>query len=144
MKVHHVPASTVLGEGAVETHIYPQRKGRSVFPTTEPAPTITGKGMNLIGLHVNRQFDPDSRCDFPLGEPSPTVTTKDPRGLLSAGRHRMLTVQETAALMTFPPDYRWPEAIRAARRMVGNAVPPFLARQIAETVKIHLDFKNGR
>lgn len=70
-------------------------------------------------------------------EPSPTVTSNSPPGVTPAGR-RMLTIAETAALMSFPSGYRWPSGMKVARRMIGNAVPPLLARQMAEVIKMHL------
>jgi DNA (cytosine-5)-methyltransferase 1 len=65
--------------------------------------------------------------------PSPTITTKCYS--VSNGRYghwderqtRAITPREAAALQTFPADYRFPDRVRTASRMIGNAVPPRLA-----------------
>jgi len=52
---------------------------------------------------------------------------------LATGRRR-LTVEECARLQDFPADHPW-QGIKTARyRQVGNAVPPTLARVVAEVV----------
>lgn len=60
---------------------------------------------------------------------------------LHPSEHRPITVREAARCMSFPDDFVFPEsqAMTAVARQIGNAVPPLLARRIAEVVVRHLD-----
>jgi site-specific DNA-cytosine methylase len=72
----------------------------------------------------------------PLTQPGFTVMAS--RGLSwvtptsdgEAVAHTPFTVAEYAMLQTFPSDYKWPKQHVVARRLVGNAVPPLVARRI--------------
>jgi DNA (cytosine-5)-methyltransferase 1 len=54
--------------------------------------------------------------------------------------HRPITVREAARCMTFPDDFVFPEdqPMTAIAQQIGNAVPPLLARRIAERLAEHL------
>jgi DNA (cytosine-5)-methyltransferase 1 len=69
-------------------------------------------------------------------------------GLLLAGgrprkrapkRLRRITVQEAAALQTFPPEWEFAGPQVAQYRQIGNAVPPRLAYHVALSVRAALD-----
>lgn len=55
---------------------------------------------------------------------------------LHPSANRPITVREAARLMSFPDDFVLPEdqAMSSIARQVGNAVPPLLARRIAEAL----------
>lgn len=82
------------------------------------------------------RMDPD--------RPSPTITTRCHS--VSNGRYghfdenqvRAITPREAAALQSFPRDYRFPDRVRTAARMIGNAVPPRLACFFAKVAVDHL------
>jgi DNA (cytosine-5)-methyltransferase 1 len=55
---------------------------------------------------------------------------------LHPSAHRPITVREAARLMSFSDDFVLPEeqAMSSVARQIGNAVPPLLARHIAESL----------
>ena len=59
---------------------------------------------------------------------------------LHPSAHRPITVREAARLMSFPDDFLLPEdqAMSSIARQIGNAVPPLLARRIAESLAFAL------
>src|SRR5262249_43169003 len=69
------------------------------------------------------------------------------RRLVSAGRPlrrapahiRRITVEEAAALQTFPANMEWHGTRLARFRQIGNAVPPRLARDVALAVAATVD-----
>ncbi len=70
-----------------------------------------------------------------LGKPLGTVTTRDRFGLVSNNRLRMLTVDEYRRAMSFPDTYRLPPQKRLATHLLGNAAPPWMARDVINAVK---------
>jgi DNA (cytosine-5)-methyltransferase 1 len=50
-------------------------------------------------------------------------------------RLRRLTVEEAAAIQTFPPGWAFAGTQSAQFRQIGNAVPPSLARHVADAVR---------
>lgn len=84
-------------------------------------------------------------------KPSPTITTQCYG--FGSGRFghpeqdRAISLREAALLQTFPKDYRFVEAeapiyLTTIGRMIGNAVPVELGRQVARSILKHLDHVN--
>lgn len=91
-----------------------------------PAPTVTTTEVKgTRGKHMCKQLANGTR--------SGGVDRASDALWLSTGRRR-LTVQECARLQDFPPDHPWQGTKTAQYRQVGNAVPPTLARVVAERV----------
>jgi DNA (cytosine-5)-methyltransferase 1 len=59
---------------------------------------------------------------------------------LHPSAHRPITLREAARCMSFPDDFIFPEnqAMTSVARQIGNAVPPLLARHIAEALSATL------
>lgn len=58
-------------------------------------------------------------------------------------RMRRITVEEAAALQSFPLDWKWRGPRGAMYRQVGNAVPPLLAERVAIAIRQALDATQG-
>ena len=71
---------------------------------------------------------------------SPTVDTKfgNPRFFLHPTENRGFTVREAARIQGFPDWFSFPDNLMDSFRMIGNAVPPPMGKQIADCVKILL------
>ncbi|NMM28829.1 MAG: DNA cytosine methyltransferase [Glaciimonas sp.] len=73
-------------------------------------------------------------------EPAPTVDTRfgQPRYFLHPDENRGFTIREAARIQGFPDDFCFEGSGNAAYRLIGNAVPPPMAKSIAEIVRTHL------
>lgn len=61
--------------------------------------------------------------------------TGDMRKVFHYSQNRALTVRELAAIQTYPDDFVFLGSKSTQQQMVGNSVPPILAKAIAEAVK---------
>ena len=70
-----------------------------------------------------------------LSRPIGTITTRARWAVVDGDRMRMLTVAETARSMGFPPGYQLPTQVHHANELLGNAVPPPMARAVIEAAR---------
>ena len=109
----------------------------------EPAPTIVigndaaTMGWEKIATHANTRPNEGEDRARPDGlereaeAPAPTLHsrasgwTKEP-----ADTAVRVSIEEAAVLQGFPPDYPWQGSRTKQFQMIGNAVPPPLARAI--------------
>ena len=64
--------------------------------------------------------------------------TGDMRKVFHYSQNRALTVRELAAIQTYPDSFEFLGSKILQQQMVGNSVPPFLAKAIADAVKTML------
>lgn len=92
------------------------------------------KDKNWMSL-IYRRLHPD--------EPSPTIVALGGGG--TWGYHyeepRMLTNRERARIQSFPDNFIFEGTVTQVRMQIGNAVPPFGAKPIAEAILKHLSEK---
>lgn len=98
--------------------------------------SLTAKGyVRRVGDHLDlaHSFNGKFRR-LSWDSPSHTVDTRfgAPRYFLHPEEHRGFTVREAARIQGFPDDYVFVGSEKAQFRMIGNAVPPPLARLAAE------------
>lgn len=99
----------------------------------QAAPTIgTGGTAYLIRPSPTVSAVGEVKGSGPGGNPEKLQRASDAL-YLGTGRRR-LTVDECARLQDFPADHPWQGTKTARYRQVGNAVPPTLARVVAEAV----------
>lgn len=63
-----------------------------------------------------------------------TLSSTGPYTIKRGDVYHELSVLEAARLQTFPPDFQFHGPVTTVRKQIGNAVPPTLARKIAQSL----------
>lgn len=130
-KLAHVPAasfvdfdagswSPIKKPGRSAATVARIEDGRRKFGPRFVAPYYSN-GSGLTGRSLDR----------PIG----TITTVDRWAVIDGDRMRMLSVPESRDAMAFRRDYRLPARHKDAVKMLGNAVPPPMARGAIEALR---------
>lgn len=125
----------------------PQHGGGTVKPVMNPLSTVATTGsIGVVEPFIVEYYGQGGAV--PLNIPLHTVTTKDRFGIVE-GRtlmlpddrcfrlditYRMLTARELAAATSFPENYVFCGGDTAAKKQIGNAVPPVLAEALYRAV----------
>ncbi|MDW2094053.1 DNA cytosine methyltransferase [Vibrio sp. 1865] len=73
-----------------------------------------------------------------INKPLGTVTTNNKHSLVMGDKIRPLSIREQALAQTFPEHYQFPESKTQTKLMIGNAVPPVMAREVTRNVMLSL------
>ena len=102
-----------------------------------PAPTLPASmGGNKTPIIDQQQLE-DGSDPWIVGYHEHLIKGRSPRKTVPR-RMRRITVQEAAAIQTFPHGMRWQGSQSAQYRQIGNAVPPRLAYAVASSIAAQL------
>jgi DNA (cytosine-5)-methyltransferase 1 len=125
----HVSASTVIDFGAGRWAAI-DRAGRAGATLARIAAGRRQHGERFLTAYYGNEKGGRS-IDRPIG----TITTRDRWAVIDGDRMRMLSADENRKAMGFPDGYKLPEQHRAAVHMLGNAVPPPMARDVIAALR---------
>jgi DNA (cytosine-5)-methyltransferase 1 len=91
----------------------------------------------------NRGYTPSKGRYFharSIDLPAYTVLASERRGskvIIIGDRCWQVSVEHNRRLQTFPDSWQFPDDHDTAQRLIGNAVPPLLARRIGQVINLH-------
>ena len=120
----------------VAASVIAEHLGRTVAPDLKRLMATNYVRRKSDGYDLTHTFNGKyRRLDW--DQPSPTVDTRftNARYFLHPDEDRAFTVREAARIQGFPDTFRFSGSERAQSAMVGNAVPPPMARILADFIR---------
>lgn len=128
----HVAAASIIDFGA-GTWSSIARPGRSLATLARIAAGRAVHGERFLTPYYGSGSGLGGRS---LHRPIGTITTLARWAVIDGDRMRMLSVDESRRAMGFPSNYRLPSNKRSATHMLGNAVPPPMARDVIAALQV--------
>ena len=126
-----VAARTILGPDRIWSAVDKPGRSARILAQIERGREVHGSDF-LVAYYGSERHG--RSLDKPLG----TVVTNDRFAVVQGDRMGMLTAREYLLAQSFPADYRLPASHKDSVKVIGNAVPPRLARgvlgQVAEAM----------
>lgn len=95
----------------------------------------------MDGTPVERRGGaPSGLKRFFVDEPGLTITSAATREFVHPTEDRLLTLRECARLQTFPDSFVFAGSAASRIQQIGNAIPPLLARKVAEHIAAEYGF----
>ena len=146
-----LPSATCQGQSSIPDHTYPPLEGEDLDRARllKPGQCMRDLPEELWHRSYKRRAfrrvmdgtPTERRGGAPAGirrlkgdEPAKAITGAAWRELLHPTENRALTIRECAMIQTFPVSFRFLGSDTEKMQLIGNAVPPLLARRIAETI----------
>ena len=132
----------------------PKNSRRSAMTTRQAIGHMLSKPEKLpnflshLGARPDKLIDGANRSDHGNGVRKVQWRSLDRPSftILASGNYRhkacvdgltyTLRARHLAAIQSFPPTWEWPEGYDKAKRLIGNAVPPLLARALGEALNV--------
>jgi DNA (cytosine-5)-methyltransferase 1 len=126
----HVAAATFIGDDGAWSLVSKPGRASSTLARIE-------RGRATHGHRFLMAYFGQERGGRSLAKPLGTVTTRARYSLVDGERMRMLTTAEYKRAMGFPEGYRLPAVQKTAIHLLGNAVPPAMARHVIAAIQGH-------
>jgi len=98
-----------------------------------------GSGREDIPVNLRpKSGDVRKYIRYNSNQPSICITG-DMRKVFHYSQNRALTVRELARIQTFPDNFIFKGSTISQQQQIGNAVPPMMARSIAQTIKLMIN-----
>lgn len=150
-----LPSAVVDGPGNIQGHTYSELSENAMLRAKQLQPGMTMRDLPPSLQHesymrrsqrrVSDGTPSERRGGAPAGvrrlsalEPSKAITSGARTEFLHPSEHRTLTLRECARLQTFPDDFVFLGSSSEQALLIGNAVPPILATQIAQSLKLDM------